>query len=175
MITKDNNLKVMGLFFKYPYKSFHIREIARLTKLSSTGVIKIIKKLKKEKLLISKKGKVVDEIKPNFDAKFLVLKRLYNVYSLYDSGLVEYIKNFYEFPKAIILFGSYSNGADTEKSDIDLAVITDKKNLPELKKFGNSLERRLNIHLIDLSNTSKEFINSLANGIVLEGFVEFIK
>lgn len=175
MITKDNNLKVMGLFFRHPYKPFHIREIARLTKLSSTGVIKIIKKLKKEKLLISKKGKVVDEITPNFDAKFLVLKRLYNIHSLYDSGLVDYIKKFYEFPKAIILFGSYSNGTDTEKSDIDLAVITDKKNLPEFKKFENILERRLNIHLIRLSNTTKEFINSLANGIVLEGFVEFIK
>ena len=175
MITKDNNLKVMELFFKYPYKPFHIREIARLTNLSSTGVIKIIKKLKKERLLISKKGKLVEEIKPNFDAKFLVLKRLYNIYSLYDSGLIEHIKKFYELPKAIILFGSYSNGTDTEKSDIDLAIMTENKNLPELTKFESSLKRRLNIHLIELSNTPKEFINSLANGIVLEGFLEFIK
>ena len=40
MITKDNNLKVIEVFFKNPDKSFHIRELARMTGLSSTGIIK---------------------------------------------------------------------------------------------------------------------------------------
>ena len=66
MITKDNNLKVMELFFKSPYRSFHIREIARLTGLSSTGIIKIIKRLKKEKLLVSRKSNNLEEIKKRF-------------------------------------------------------------------------------------------------------------
>ena len=175
MITKDNNLKVMELFFKFPYRLFHIREIARLTGLSSTGVIKIIKKLKKESLLASKKGKVVEEVKPDFDGNFLLMKRLYNIYSLYNFGLVDFIKKNYEFPKAIVLFGSYSNGTDSERSDIDLAVITNSKNIPDLQKFETRLARKINIHLIDLSRASNEFKNSLANGIVLEGFIEFIE
>ena len=175
MITKDNNLKVMEMFFKFPYSSFHIRELARLTGLSSTGVIKIIKRLKKEKLLVSRKSNNIEEIKPNFDGRFLLTKRLYNIYSLYDSGLVEYIKNYYEMPQSIILFGSYSSGTDTEKSDIDLAVISSKKNLPDIGKFEHKLSRKINLHLIDIKSTPKEFINSLANGIVLEGFAEMIK
>lgn len=175
MITKDNNLKVMQLLFKYPYRSFHIREIARLTGLSSTGIIKIIKKLKKEHLLVSKKEKVVEEVKPDFEGRFLFMKRLYNIYSLYDSGLIDYIKRFYELPKTIILFGSYSNGTDTEKSDIDLAVVTSNKKIPDLNKFEIKLARKINIHIIDLDDASKEFKNSLANGMVLEGFFEFIK
>ena len=175
MITKDNNLKVMELFFKFPYTSFHIREIARLTGLSSTGVIKIIKKLKKEKLLLSKKANNMEEIKPDVNGRFLIIKRLYNIYSIYDSGLIDYIKSYYEMPQSIILFGSYSNGTDTEKSDIDIGVVSAKKEIPDFKKFETRLSRKINLHLIEIKNTPKEFINSLANGIVLEGFVEMVK
>ena|SRR3989338_8998487 len=175
MITKDNNLKVMELFFKFPYTSFHIREIARLTGLSSTGVIKIIKKLKKEKLLLSKKANNMEEIKPDFNGRFLIIKRLYNIYSIYDSGLIDYIKSYYEMPQSIILFGSYSNGTDTEKSDIDIGVVSAKKEIPDFKKFETRLSRKINLHLIEIKNTPKEFINSLANGVVLEGFVEMVK
>ena len=175
MITKDNNLKVMELFFKFPYTSFHIREIARLTGLSSTGVIKIIKKLKKEKLLLSKKANNMEEIKPDFNGRFLIIKRLYNIYSIYDSGLMDYIKSYYEMPQSIILFGSYSNGTDTEKSDIDIGVVSAKKEIPDFKKFETRLSRKINLHLIEIKNTPKEFINSLANWIVLEGFAEMVK
>ena len=175
MITKDNNLKVMELFFKFPYTSFHIREIARLTGLSSTGVIKIIKKLKQEKLLLSKKANNMEEVKPDFNGRFLIIKRLYNIYSIYDSGLIDYIKSYYEMPQSIILFGSYSNGTDTEKSDIDIGVVSAKKEIPDFKKFETRLSRKINLHLIEIKNTPKEFINSLANGIVLEGFVEMVK
>ena len=175
MITKDNNLKVMELFFRFPGKVFHIRELARLTGLSSTGIIKIVKKLKKEKLLVTKKAKNIEEVKPDFNGKFLLVKRLYNIYSLYDSGLIDFVKKYYEMPQAIILFGSYSEGTDAEKSDIDIAVISNKKDTPDFRKFEVKLARKINLHLIDIDKTEREFKNSLANGITLEGFAETIK
>ena len=95
MITKDNNLKVMEIFFKFPYKTFHIRELARLTNLSSAGIIKIVKRLKTERLLVSKKTRVIEEIKPDFEGNFIFIKRLYNIYSIKDSGLLDYIKKIY--------------------------------------------------------------------------------
>src|SRR3989344_3811908 len=150
MITKDNNLKVMELFFKSPYSSFHIREIARLTGLSSTGIIKIIKRLKKEKLLVSRKLNNLEEIKPDFNGKFLIIKRLYNVYSLYESGAVDFIKKYYEMPQSIILFGSYSNGTDTEKSDIDIAVISRKKETQDFARFEKKLSRKINLHVVEI-------------------------
>lgn len=175
MLTKDNNLKVMKFFFMHPYRSFHIRELSRLTGLSTTGIIKIVQKLKKNKLLVSKKEKVVENITPDFNGDFLLNKRLYNIYSLYNSELIAFLKKFYEQPKAIVLFGSYSKGLDNEKSDIDMAIITDDKKIPNLEKFEKLLNRPINIHLINLEKTTKEFKNSLTNGIVLEGFVELIK
>ena len=81
----------------------------------------------------------------------------------------------YELPNAIVLFGSYSNGTDAEKSDIDIAVISGKKEAPDVRKFEIKLSRKINLYTIDIRNTPKEFINSLANGVVLEGFAEMIK
>ncbi|MBI2135546.1 nucleotidyltransferase domain-containing protein [Candidatus Woesearchaeota archaeon] len=103
------------------------------------------------------------------------MKRLYNTYSLYESRLIEELKHFYEQPEAIILFGSYEKGTDNEKSDIDIAVITNKQKLPELTRFEKKLKRKIDILTIDLKSASKEFKNSLANGIVLEGYLELIK
>ncbi len=175
MITKDNNLKVLEIFFKNPDKSFHIRELSRMTGLSSTGIIKIIKRLKNEDLLVSKKEKITEEVKPTFNDKFYLIKRIYNIYSLYESGLINYSKKFYEEPKAIILFGSYSKGLDTEKSDIDICVITDKKDVPDLTIFEKKLNRKINVINSNINNMKKEFKNSLINGILLEGYIELIK
>ena len=172
MIIKDNNFRVMQLFFKFPYKNFHIRELARITGLSSTGIIKIVKRLKKEKLLLSKKEKVVKEIKPDFEGRFAFLKRVYNLYSLYDSGLIDYLKKEYESPQAIIVFGSYANGSDSERSDIDIAITMKKKQAIEVSTFEKKLSRKISIHNIDMKIIEPEFKNSLANGIVLEGFMD---
>ena len=175
MITKDNNLKVMKVFFESPNKSFHIRGLARITGLSSTGIIKIIKKLKAENLLVSKKERNFEEIKPTFNEEFYLMKKLHNVYSLYKSGLIKYLKDFYEEPKAIILFGSYSKGLDTESSDIDIYILSKKNILPELSGFEKKLKRKINILISDPSKMKKEFLNSLANGVILEGYMEFLK
>ncbi|MBU1129354.1 MAG: nucleotidyltransferase domain-containing protein [Nanoarchaeota archaeon] len=146
-----------------------------MTGLSSTGIIKIIKKLKKENLLVSKKEKVTEEVKPTFNNKFYLIKKIYNIYSLYESRLIDYLKKFYEEPKSIILFGSYSKGLDTEKSDIDICVITDKNDLPDLTIFEKKLNRKINIINSNINNMKKEFKNSLINGNVLEGYIELIR
>lgn len=175
MITKDNKLKVMESFFRYPTRTFHIRELARLTHLSSTGIIKIVKKLRKEKLLVSTKGKTTEEIAADFEGRFPLMKRLYNLYSLYESGLVGHIRRHYEYPRAIVLFGSYATGTDTEKSDIDIAILGSSKKAPDFDAYERKLSRTITIHLVDASSSSREFRNSLANGIVLEGFMELVR
>lgn len=175
MITKDNKFKVMKLFFDNPEKKFHIREIARKTGMSSTGIIKIVKKLKIEKLLISKKNKVIEEVEPNVDGRFPLLKKVYNIYNILDSGIVALLKDFYEEPKAIILFGSYAEGTDNSQSDIDIAIITKKENIPKLQQYKKKLQKEISLYPIELDKASDEFKNSIANGIVLDGFLEVIK
>jgi len=175
MITKNNTFRVMELFFKHPERKFHLRELERLTHLSMPGVRKIVNKLVKEGLLESKKEKMVKNYFAKRNEKFVHLKRAYNLHSLYRSGLVEFLKNQYENPEAIILFGSYSKGEDISKSDIDLAVITTKNKELELSLYEKKLAREIRIYEITIKKAEKEFLNTITNGIVLEGYLTVIE
>ena len=62
MLTKHGDFKVLRVFFEYPERKIHIREIARLTKLSPPGVLKIVRNLTKEGMLVLEKGKVVKNL-----------------------------------------------------------------------------------------------------------------
>jgi predicted nucleotidyltransferase len=174
MITEDNSLRIMKLFFENPEKRFHIRQIARLSGISSSGVIKIVKKLKKHKLLKSRKERMVEEVEADFDGRFLHVKRAYNLLSLHDSGLVPALQNFYE-GAATIVFGSYSEGTDTSKSDIDIAVVTKSEKTTNLNKFEKRLNKKVNLMPISLENSTNEFKNSLSNGIVIVGYLDVAK
>ncbi len=57
MLTMVNG--VLELFFAFPEKKFHLREIARLTGFSAPGVMKIVEKLRKKNLLEVEKTKVI--------------------------------------------------------------------------------------------------------------------
>lgn len=174
MITKDNILKVMELFFKYPERKFHLRELERLTGLSLPGVRKIAAKLEKENLLISKKEKHVKNFAASRNEKFVLLKRAYNTYSIFVSGLLHFLKEKYEEPEALVLFGSYSKGEDISKSDIDIAVITPKQESLDLSLFEKRLGRKINLYEIETKKAEPEFLNGLANGIILYGYLKVI-
>ena len=172
MLTKDNSTKVLRVFLDSPEKKFHIREIARITKLSPPGVMKIVKNLVKEGLLTSVKGKVVKNVAASKTEKFVQMKRFFNLYTLYECDFVSFLQKEYEEPEAIVLFGSYSRGEDISKSDIDIAVVTRKNMDLDTKKFEKFLKRKVNIHEIRIENAEKDFLNSLSNGIVLYGYLK---
>lgn len=175
MITKDNNYKVMKLFFDAPEKRFHIRQIARLTRLSAPGVAKIVARLKGRELLLSEKNGVVENVFASKNERFMHIKRCYNIFRVLESGVLEVLRSRYEEPEAIVLFGSFARGEDTSKSDIDLAVAAreDAERL-DLKKFETMLGRKLNVYPIRIKECKDEFLNNLANGIVLHGYLKVI-
>ena len=174
MITKDNTLKVMELFFKCPEGKFHIREVGRLTGLSMPGARKILAKLEKEGLLLSKSENMVKNFYAARNEKFMSLKRAYNIHSVFASGLLDFLKGKYQEPEAIILFGSYSKGDDISKSDIDIAIITPKRGLQDLSRFEKGLGRKIRIYEVRIRGMEPEFLNSLANGIVLYGYLKVV-
>ena len=175
MITKDNNLRVMELFFRHPEQKFHLRELERLTKLSMPGIRKIVKKIEKENFLIVKKEKLVTNVYATRNEKFIALKRAYNLYSMVTSDLLTFLKDHYEEPEAIILFGSYSKGEDISASDIDIAVVSKKQDTPDVSLFEKRLDRKIRIYEISIEKAESEFLNTVANGIVLHGYVRLIK
>ncbi len=149
------------------------RDVAKLLKVSPTAVANSLKGLHEDELIVIKKTKSINFVSFNRDnEKAIELKRVENLRNIYSSGLLEYI-----WPElagsTIILFGSYSHGGDTEKSDIDLAVVGRKDKPLDLEKFDALLNRKININFYNsFKDIHKHLKDNILNGIILKGSVE---
>lgn len=156
----------------YPTKEFNVREIARIKSISPATASKQLNMLAKQSFLKKRSFKNLILYKANIESEeYRDLKIYYNIRKLKDSGLIEAINNFYLKP-TIILFGSFSNGYDTETSDIDLVIISEKTTqLKNKSLFEKKLKREIQLFPIrkisDLRN--EHLINNVLNGIKIQG------
>lgn len=170
---KDNKTKVLSKLFEKPEYHFHIRELARETHLNPNTIITIVNQLEKESLIIKKKYKHLVEVYCNYDTpRYKRKKQLFNIAMIQESDLLEKLIKFYNHPKAIILFGSFSRGEDWSNGDIDLAVISAKKEKINLSSFEKKLKRNIHLLVFDYKDISDKFYNNLINGFVLYGFLK---
>jgi len=146
------------------------REIAIKLNVSPTAVANAIKEL--EEYITIKKTKTINFIELNRDNQRTInMKRIENIKQLYLSGLSEYlIKEL--FGSTIIVFGSYSRGEDTIKSDIDIAIIERRKKDINVEKFEKELNRKINILFYNSwKEINHNLKNNILNGIILHGSV----
>jgi len=170
MLIESNTQKFLSVIFKFPTKGFTVREIARLIKVSPPTASSLAKDLEKKGLLIIKKERVQYKVFGNLENEyFRKLKRIYNIFSLFD--LTDFlVKNFK--PNAVVVFGSYSKGEDTEDSDIDIFIDSVLKNKINLQKFEKQLNRRIHLHVRDIRKIPEELRKNIINGVILHGFLE---
>lgn len=168
MMQKCSYIKVLSVFFKEPTKIHFIREIGRKISLAQTSVRKYIKEMEKEGLIEGKKAKPFDGFVANREnEEFISLKQVYNLYSLIElkKELIEKLG-----PKAIILFGSYQKGEDTEESDVDILVVSKVKKEVNLKKYEKETKRKIHLTFVDnLKKLGKNVRDNVKNGWVLYG------
>jgi|SRR3989338_414875 len=148
------------------------REIAKMLKVSPTAVSNSIKKLRDGNFIKFEKTKTINFISFNRDGQRAIeLKRVDNLKNVYISGLSDYIEK--ELAGAtVILFGSYSNGGDTNTSDIDIAVIGRKDKLLKTEVFEKMLSRKININFYNSwEGIHKHLKNNILNGILLHGSI----
>ncbi len=171
--------KVAGLIFNYPNKDFHIRGIAKETKLSTTAVESAIEKLRDFGIVKIIPGNVVTSVRADLDSPpYSFYKKIFNLYRLERYNFIENLKNAMQ-AETIVLFGSFAKGEDIEQSDVDIMVITRSKpdtHITELIRiWEHELNRKVNLHVLpSLDGAKSEFKNSLANGIVLYGYLKVI-
>ncbi len=174
MFKKINILK---LFFEETTREFNVREVARLLGISPATASKELKNMVKKGLLKKRKERMLKLYKANPENDFYRdLKVFYNIRKIKDSGLLEEINRFYMKP-VVILFGSAASGMDTETSDFDILVISEKAvEFPYTRKFEKKLKRRIHIlpvkDIKDLKNI--HLINNVLNGINIQGKIRWI-
>jgi predicted nucleotidyltransferase len=148
------------------------RDIAKLLKVSPTAIGNSLEKLKKQNLINIEHQKTMNLISFNREEKKAIeLKRVTNLKNIYISGLSQYL--FENSPGcAIILFGSYSKGEDTVKSDVDIAIIGIKNKKLDLDFFGKTLERQINLNFYEsFPKIHERLKNNILSGIILSGTI----
>jgi len=167
--------EVLEVFFLYAGQSFNANSLGRKLNKSATSVLKAIKLLKKNSVLIVDKDKETNQLSIYLNLeneRVIEMKRVWNLDRIYSSGLYTFLRE--KFPGAtIILFGSYSGGTDlyTANSDIDIAIVGYKdRNVKEMDEFGKAFQRIIVLHFYDsFKEINKNLKENLANGILLEG------
>jgi len=173
---KQKNIKqaIREHFFLHPTEKLRVRQLDRSIGGSLPSTIRSVKELEKEGFLGHLEVVGVTFYVANRSSRtFLVGKRLFNIWQLYDSGLVDYLAKQFSEP-ALSVFGSYAKGEDTEASDIDIYVEAPSKKDVALEAFEKKLQRpiQLFVHKSIREVRNKELANSILNGVVLHGYLE---
>lgn len=172
-------LRVLEVLFLHPEKEFSMTDMAKEAKVAKANIGKILEELRSKGFIGITKLNVMWRIKSNQQNKgFARSKIIYNLNLIHQSGLADFLADFFKNPKSIILFGSFRKGEDISNSDIDIAIeAEDAKeyrimHLKELAGLEGKIRRKIQIHLFNRKNIDAGLFNNIANGIVLSGFLE---
>jgi predicted nucleotidyltransferase len=162
---------VLEQFFRRPRHRFQLRELSRESGVSAPSVKNYLQEFKRENLVEEVEEGVYKGYRGKLSEEFKLQKKLYNIEKLHETGLVEEIEEEC-VPDTIVLFGSAAEGEDIEESDVDLLVVSGEKDL-DLKDYEQKFNREINITFMTEKELkqNEEFSNSVANGIVLSGYL----
>ncbi len=172
--------KVLNWFFAYPNREIGLSDLSEALSISKTTSHRIVNQLVEEKFLnleiIGKLWRITCNQQHNYN---LTRKVGHNLILIYNSPIISIIhEHLKQVPRVIILFGSYRKGDDTDKSDIDIAVeIAGEKELEIvplgiLPEFGYRKDVQINLHIFSRNKININLFSNIANGIVLDGFLE---
>jgi len=180
-VNLDSNepyLKVMRWFFSFPERRIGLNDLIKEVSISKTTANKVINRLEKEGFLIKEVIGKAWRISCNQKHEYNRTKKIcYNLEMVYESGIIKEIDKKYK-PKSMVLFGSYRKGDDNEKSDIDIAVevVSDIElrieEFEKLEEFGFRKNVKINAHIFSRKNINNNLFSNIANGIILDGFLE---
>lgn len=155
-------------FFEDCYRRISVREYSRLVKISPPTASKLLEKYYRLDLLRKEKDRNYIFFYANKESKiFIELSRLYWRLSL--KSLLSYLDKNLINP-TIILFGSLAKAEAKNDSDIDLAVISRKKEL-DFTNFEKKFKRKIQIFWFDSIKKigNKDLAKNIINGYLLEG------
>lgn len=170
MIQNYNRYQILQEFFDFPRKEFHVRELSRKIKLAPVSVINHLAALQKEEFIIKEKRDLYATFRANRKSEdFKILKKQNLVWRMHTCGLLSFLDDKIK-PNCIIVFGSASQGEDTELSDIDLFIQAKETDI-EVQSYEKMLQRKINILFEQkITNLSKELLNNIINGQIVYGY-----
>ncbi|MBS3102579.1 nucleotidyltransferase domain-containing protein [Candidatus Woesearchaeota archaeon] len=171
--------KAMAWFFSHPDREMSLNDLAEQLRISKTTAKRVVGELAGEGFLTKEVLGRIWRIKCNQRHPYNFTKKVsYNLSLIYESGILEAIHKKIENPRAIILFGSYRKGDDNEESDVDIAVeVLDNEEvriaeLGIIPVLGYRKNVPVNLYIFSRNKIDLNLFANVANGILLEGFLE---
>lgn len=172
-------LSVLYWFFAYPEVKITLTELSKELGISKKTASIVVTNLAKENFLIVEQIGKSWRIYCNTQHPYNQIYKIgHNLSLVYSSGIIGEVYKLIGNPKTIILFGSYRKGDDIGISDLDIAVEVigneDLKimNLGILPQLGFRKNVPVNLHVFSRNRIDSNLFANIANGIVLEGFLE---
>ena len=171
-------LRVVYWFFAFPTKEISLNDLTEEVEISKTTANKVVGLLEKEGFLKKEVLGKTWRISCNHEHLYnITIKIPHNLWLIYESGILGKIHQIFANPRTIILFGSYRKGDDTEDSDLDIAleVLDDKEvEIYDLGKISIGYRKnvQVNLHIFSRNKIDLNLFSNIANGIILEGFLE---
>lgn len=175
----DAYTKIQNYFFDYPTKEFSLNDICSAVKISKTNANIYVEQLIKEDFLnrqiIGKLWRIFCNQKHDYN---ITRKIPYHLSLIFEAKIIGAVHEAIPNARTIVLFGSYRKGDDTEDSDIDIAVEVIGGNelkiieLGVIHQLGYRQNVSVNLHVFSRNKININLFANIANGIVLEGFLE---
>ena len=132
-ILKEGHERILNLFYKEKSAMIHLREIARKTGLNENSASRFLNQLEKSRILqTQKEGNLKKYAVRKNDfvfamfAYFDVLK-LHALPTIRKNAILYFLEHLQEKPIMALVFGSTAKNTYTERSDIDILLIVNKK------------------------------------------------
>jgi predicted nucleotidyltransferase len=172
-------IRVQSLFFDFPTKEFSLNDLCSAANISKTGAKVVVEQMISEGFL---RREIIGRLwRLSCDQKHpynMTRKVPYHMGLIYESGIIESVHAAIPNVRTIVLFGSYRKGDDVDTSDIDVAIeiVGDEQpkilELGMIPRLGYRKDVVVNLHVFSRNNISLNLFANIANGIVLEGFLE---
>lgn len=171
--------KCLMWFYAYPNAKIGLSDLAKSINSSKTATKQVVEYLEQLKFL--RKDIVGNAwlISANQRHPYFVTKKIpNNLYLVYESGIINAVYKTIPPARVIILFGSYRWGTDVEESDIDIAAevvgAQDLQIIPlgVIEQLGYRKNVPVNLHVFSRNKIDLNLFANIANGIVLDGFLE---
>ncbi len=173
MYHNFNLYKILRVFFDNPNKKYQLRELSRITDISLPSVKKHILELLKQNLVKVDNSGIYKGYRSKFSNKYKILKKNDLLLRLETSGFINEIEKKFT-PNCIVLYGSAVEGRDDDRGDIDIFVQGLKKEI-DIQKYEKNIKRKISIIFEnDINNIDENFKNTIANGVILRGFLKVI-
>ncbi|HLD19195.1 MAG TPA: nucleotidyltransferase domain-containing protein [Candidatus Nanoarchaeia archaeon] len=171
--------KALGWFFDFPTKEISLTDLATNVRISKSSASTVVEQLVQEGFLKKEALGRVWRLSCNQNHVFTISRKIgYNLIRIYESGIIQEVNKRVPGIKAMILFGSYRRGDDTELSDIDIAVEilgdieTKIEPLGKLSQLNYRTNVTVNLCIFSRSKVDLNLFSNMVNGIVLQGFLE---